>query len=1092
MKYLVSIFMFFCFSSFSQVMINEYSAANYDNNTDNYGDYEDWFELYNSGVNDVDLNGYYLSDKDDNLTKWQFNSPTVLNTNQRLLIYCSGRNEIVGTSVHTSFKLHQTKGNEWIILTNPDGVTVEDSVFIRPCLTNQSRGRTTDGDPNWGVFTTPTNGNPNTGAMTSYSATPQYSLQLGIYPNPIDVSITANAGAQIFYTIDGSLPDNSDILYTGPVNIATTTVLKAVAYDADPNILPSFMNYGTYFIGVNHTMKILSVSGRESNNPAIAELFELIAGGVLAEPNGTFEVYNSDGTLVDKARGEFNEHGNDSWAYAQRGFDYITRDQFGYNYAIQDELFNGQDRSKFQRLIIKCAANDNYPFSYGNSGAHIRDSYVQSLSQVADLRMDERSFEPCVMYLNGQYWGLYEFREKADDLDYTDHYYDQDSVEFLKTWGGTWVDVLTTDQATGPVFNSWNTFVNFVTNNDMTDQANYDYVKSVFNVGSLMDYFILNSYTVNADWLNWNTAWWHGLNEDGDKKKWRYVLWDMDNTFDHGANYSNVPNTGSDADPCDPESLGNIGGQGHIPIWNALSENEEFFDDYINRWSDLSNTYMSCDFMVQHLDSLIGLIEPEMQGQIDRWGGTYGEWQSNVAFMKDFMLERCDVLNSSLVDCYDIEGPYNITVEIVGIGEVQLNSIDIDNDNAPWNGEYFGGVDIDFSVLSGQFSTYEIVSTDAYAYNPTDTDFSLDLLGDITIIFYFDAIDLSFVVNPVGSGNMAINGTGIPAYPHTQSFAENENVSLTSTPNIGWVFDSWSSQNHAFNPNSNTADVDFDVNSEDVIVLNFVRQTHDITFIVEPSNCNVPIDINGTSISTFPYTTTINYSDPVDIQAQSSTQWNFQYFNSNFHINGNSTSLSQTFTVQQNDTIFIFFEENITFPITFDVIPQESGRVSVNALPQDVPYTEEFSSEEIINFEALASYGWEFKQWTAQNGEIIPVNTNLLGYSIVNSIDTITAEFKEIFEVFVPNSFTPDNGDETHDSFEISVFTLHPFEFEIEVYDRFGAIVFMSKDISNSWDGLHYSTGKEVPTGVYVYKLNIVSGESNKIYNKNGTITIVR
>jgi gliding motility-associated-like protein len=254
----------------------------------------------------------------------------------------------------------------------------------------------------------------------------------------------------------------------------------------------------------------------------------------------------------------------------------------------------------------------------------------------------------------------------------------------------------------------------------------------------------------------------------------------------------------------------------------------------------------------------------------------------------------------------------------------------------------------------------------------------------------------------------------------------------------------------------------------------------------------VPIDINGTSISTFPYTTTMNYSDPVDIQAQSSTQWNFQYFNSNFHINGNSTSLSQTFTVQQNDTIFIFFEENITFPITFDVIPQESGRVSVNALPQDVPYTEEFSSEEIINFEALASYGWEFKQWTAQNGEIIPVNTNLLGYSIVNSIDTITAEFKEIFEVFVPNSFTPDNGDETHDSFEISVFTLHPFEFEIEVYDRFGAIVFMSKDISNSWDGLHYSTGKEVPTGVYVYKLNIVSGESNKIYNKNGTITIVR
>ena len=94
--------MFFCFSSFSQVMINEYSAANYDNNSDNYGDYEDWFELYNAGANDVDLNGYYLSDKNDNLTKWQFNSPTVLNADQRLLIYCSGRNEIVGNLYSSS------------------------------------------------------------------------------------------------------------------------------------------------------------------------------------------------------------------------------------------------------------------------------------------------------------------------------------------------------------------------------------------------------------------------------------------------------------------------------------------------------------------------------------------------------------------------------------------------------------------------------------------------------------------------------------------------------------------------------------------------------------------------------------------------------------------------------------------------------------------------------------------------------------------------------------------------------------------------------------------------------------------------------
>ena len=67
------------------------------------------------------------------------------------------------------------------------------------------------------------------------------------------------------------------------------------------------------------------------------------------------------------------------------------RDQFGYNYALQDKIFDTKSRDKFQRVIVKAAANDNYPFSYGGSGAHIRDAYVHHLSQLADLRMDERS-----------------------------------------------------------------------------------------------------------------------------------------------------------------------------------------------------------------------------------------------------------------------------------------------------------------------------------------------------------------------------------------------------------------------------------------------------------------------------------------------------------------------------------------------------------------------------------------------------------------------------------------------------------------------------------------------------------------------------
>ena len=91
-----------------------------------------------------------------------------------------------------------------------------------------------------------------------------------------------------------------------------------------------------------------------------------------------------------------NEHGNDSNAYGQRGFDYITRDQMGYDYALESELFHVKERDQYQRLIFKAAANDNYPFE---PGAHIRDAYVHTLSHLADLKLDERTNESCIVYL---------------------------------------------------------------------------------------------------------------------------------------------------------------------------------------------------------------------------------------------------------------------------------------------------------------------------------------------------------------------------------------------------------------------------------------------------------------------------------------------------------------------------------------------------------------------------------------------------------------------------------------------------------------------------------------------------------------------
>ena len=109
---------FFVLKSSSQVLINEYSAANYAAYTDNYGEYEDWVELYNPTANPIDLNGWFLTDKTANPTKWSFTSSLIIPANGTVIVFCSGRDEIVGGNAHSNFKITQTKLNETLLLSD--------------------------------------------------------------------------------------------------------------------------------------------------------------------------------------------------------------------------------------------------------------------------------------------------------------------------------------------------------------------------------------------------------------------------------------------------------------------------------------------------------------------------------------------------------------------------------------------------------------------------------------------------------------------------------------------------------------------------------------------------------------------------------------------------------------------------------------------------------------------------------------------------------------------------------------------------------------------------------------------------------------
>ncbi len=735
LKLTIAFFFFFLGQCYSQIGINEYSGANMNSNADNYNEFEDWIELYNSGGTDIDVTGWYLSDK---VTKPLKNLITggIVPAGGHLKVVCSGRDEFSGGNLHTSFKLTQTKPEE-ILISDAGGILV-DQIQMVPCQLGHSRGRTTDGATTWSVFTTATFGTANINAKQEYATKPLFDIASGIQAGNISLTISSpDANVSLYYTNDGTIPTAGSIPVTGAIALNTNTVIRSISISSDANIPSSFLETNTYFFNISHTMRILSICGDEIYD-CITDVHPL-AFDINFE--GHIEMFSSAGVLIDEGEGNCNKHGNDSWNYAQRGIDFIMKDQYGYNYALKDQIFKGKSRGEYKKIMIKAAANDNVSFEAG--GAYIRDAFVHSLSQVGDLKMDERSYEPAILYVNGEYWGLYELREWVADDGFTDYYYDQDeqfvesdsSIQFLRTWGNTWAHY-----GNNPALADWNTFVTFVTSNDMSMQANFDYVDSVFNWKSMVDYFCVNSYTVCADWLNWNTSWWRGLDPDGDKKKWRYTLWDMDATFGHYVNYTGIPDQGATADPCAVESLPDPGGQGHTEIMTELMNNPTFEQYYISRYIDLGNTVFSCDFMLSHLDSLITLITPEMPGQVARWGSSVATWEANVQTLRDFITDRCVEIETGLVDCYDLVGPYEVTYDVapVASGTIKVNSTALDQ--YPWTGTYYGGIDIFLKANANPgfiFDYWESSISDPINPAADSVDASILITGGQTITAHF-------------------------------------------------------------------------------------------------------------------------------------------------------------------------------------------------------------------------------------------------------------------------------------------------------------------------------------------------------------------
>ena len=1005
-----------------QVIINEYSCSNMNTLVDAFGNNEDWVELHNLTASPVDLTGWYLSDKSSNPLKWQIPSGTVP-ANGFIMVMASGRNTTQGGELHPNFNLKQTQG-EWIILSNNLGNIIDSLKIIHLTQSDHSVGRSTNGAPDWKLFTNPTPGMNNTGAQDFYVPRPQMDIAPGFYAGPITVTISCtDPTAIIRYTIDGSDPSPTSPAYFAPLNINTTTTLRARAFGTNH---PSFNETNTYFINETHGIPVISVCSED--------VYDLVAngnqGGGWGNGNkvGAFELFEQDGTFIDEGEGHFNKHGNDSWSYAQRGFDFIMRDQFGYNDDIDHQVFPDKPRTDFQRLILKPGASDNYPFESG--GAHIRDAFIHTLSIRSDLLLDERTWRPCVVYLNGEYWGVYEIREKADDHDYTDYYYDQDkfNLHYLKTWGGTWEDYTTSP---GAAQQEWDDLVNYIMANNMAPGPNFDYVKNKLKWQSLCDYFMINSYTVNQDWLNWNTAWWHGLDTNGSKLKWRYALWDMDATFGHYINYTGIPDPTANADPCNAENLPNPGGQGHTDILEKLiNENPIVEQYYVSRYADLINTYFSCTYMNQLLDSMINEITPEMAGQCAKWGGSVSGWQANVQQLRDFIDARCLALEQGLIDCYTLTGPHDVSFDVnpANSGQIKVNSIW--PPQYPWNTQYFGGIETLTKAVPEpgfMFDHWEYTVGPMTQVDTEDTNSILINQPEDIVAFFIpmnpdidgDGITNDDETNIYGTDptNPDTDGDGID---DGQEIANGSDPLDPCDPDINSPACD-SDGDGLFNPQETGCLDPNDPDTDDDGLTDY----EEVTGQDDPLTALVPAGISDPC----------NPCDPDDTSIDCQTD-----------TDGDGVTDAQEMTdgTDEND------------PCSYVIS-------SINPLlPADL--LKDCDNDGITDVVEIANGTDPFDPCDPE----------------ASSLDCVTG-------VFIPTGFSP-NGDNNNEEYQIIV-GKDVVSFTFQIFDRWGNKMFVSSEKGFTWDGTF--NGEICNSGVYAYVMEIVF-EDGTAELRSGNITLIR
>ena len=576
------------------------------------------------------------------------------------------------TYYHSNFKLSE---NETLYISNSKGDII-DSKLVETNIVNISEGRNID-SYEWGVFQKPTpNSQNNTKFLIGISNTPQISLNSGWYDNGQYVTINCSDSSNVFYTLNGNIPDTSDMLYTDTLFLDSTTVLSVKSFK-DSNHLGSKVVDRVFFIDEKkYDLPVISILTDSLNLWGDSGIYVLGPNAVDTHPySGAnfWENWNKFSRLIffDKNDNELgNElfdlkiHGGGTRAYAQKSFRLNFRSR--YSGDINWQIFD-------QKPEINSFNNLNLRNGGGWYGSYdrIRDGLISILSQ--NTNVDNMAYQPCVLYLNGEFWGQYAVREKVDEhYIENNHLINSESVDMLSALNGI---ISGSDYFIYDIFH-------FVINSDPLNSVFYNQIQQKINLENYIDYFIIQTYIKNGDWYAGqnNLKCWRS-EYDG---KLNYVLYDTDQSFHPKLDTANSINFARNPWRVINNSIELLPSI-HSLMFDHLLKNEEFKCRFINRYIELVNINFQPDFFNSKVLDLKNELSLVIEDHFVKWPENYWDWEADILidnwddFLLKFMNENENRFIESLIDLGNAFKLDSLKFFTLDVHPSEVGKIDINN-----------------------------------------------------------------------------------------------------------------------------------------------------------------------------------------------------------------------------------------------------------------------------------------------------------------------------------------------------------------------------------------------------------------------------